>query len=90
MSAKTYFESNEPDVTALDVVIYEDDSVPDLVSDCGGIRVVEHHVDMLELLDLVRRCEALLTKQRWIPGPNVPESALLRDCRAAIHKVEAA
>lgn len=37
-----------------------------------------------QLLDIAQRVEALLTRQRWLPDGDAPESALLRDARAAI------
>lgn len=34
------------------------------------------------------RREALLTRQRWLPDGDAPESVLLRDARAAIARTE--
>lgn len=39
-----------------------------------------------ELLDIARRTEGMLTRQRWRDDGDDPESKLLRDCRAAIAK----
>lgn len=39
-----------------------------------------------ELLDIAKRTEDMLTRQRWRDDGGDPESKLLRDCRAAIAK----
>ena len=39
-----------------------------------------------ELLDIARRIEALLMRQRWRRDGDAPESVLLRDARSAIYK----
>ncbi len=41
-----------------------------------------------QLFDIAQRVEALLTRQHWMPDGDSPESALLRDVRAAILRVE--
>jgi hypothetical protein len=50
--------------------------------------------DRADLVDVARRCEALLTRQGWVVPPSIPWSALapeqqlLADARAVLRRVE--
>jgi len=55
---RSYFEHNEPHVVSHDLVIFEDASVPDMVSDLDGIKVVEHNSPPPELARLMAKLEA--------------------------------
>ena len=41
-----------------------------------------------ELLAVAQKCEAMLTRQKWLPDGTDPEAVLLREARAAIVKAQ--
>lgn len=41
-----------------------------------------------DLLAVAQKCEAMLTRQKWLPDGTDPESVLLREARAAIAKAK--